>query len=135
QIGDACIIGVFSGDAAELQIASVSHRSLIALKKMRAALKKNAYPIQHVALGSLMLQKENYVGEHLSQEQACDLVPPDLWPIMDKISLEALAGIPLVAGDGVLGGIFLARDRPKSRPYSAEDIVFLQNMAGRLAFA
>lgn len=135
QIGDTCIIGIFSADAAELQVASLSHRSSIALKKMRTALKKNVYPIKHVGLGSLMLKKENYVGEHLSQEQISDLVPPDLWPVLDKISLKALAGIPLVAGDGILGGVFLARDRPKSRPYSPEEIAFLQNMAGPLASA
>jgi PAS domain S-box-containing protein len=135
QIGDACIVGFFSGEATELQIASIAHSSHSALEKIRAALKKGAYPIQHVGLAGLMLQRENYIGEDLSNQEACDLTPPDLWPLIDKISLKALVGIPLILEERVLGGIFMARDRTTSQPYSQEDIAFLQNLAGPLALA
>src|SRR5690242_14334821 len=60
QIGDVCVIGIFSEQKSDLQVASLSHRSPIALKRIRAALKKNIYPIQHVGFAGLMLQKETY---------------------------------------------------------------------------
>src|SRR5689334_15921840 len=71
QIGDLCIIGIFSEQKDELQVASVSHRFPIALKKMRSVLKKSTYPIQHVGFAGLMLHKETYIGNHPAYEQIC----------------------------------------------------------------
>lgn len=133
QIGDACLIGIFSEEGTKLQMASASHRSRAALKVMRAALKKKTYPIQHVGLGSFMLRREIYIGEQLTYEQACDVTPPDLWKITNKTGLKGLVGIPLLVGERVLGGIFVARDRAESQAYSPEDIAFLQSVAGPLA--
>ncbi len=133
QIGDTCIIGIFLREGAELQTASVSHRSPVVLEQMRTALEKKSFPIEHVALGSLILQGEKYIGEHLTYDQVCDLAPPNLWPVIDKAGLRGLAGIPLLGRERVLGGIFAARDDPESQPYSPEEIGFLQSIASPLA--
>ena len=133
QIGDTCIIGIFSAGGSQLQTAAVSHRTPEIVRQMRAVLEKKSFPIEHVGLGSLMLQKEVYVGEQLSHDQTCALIPPDLWPIIDKAGLRGLAGIPLLVSENVLGGIFVARDDPQSLPYDTEEIAFLQGIAGPLA--
>lgn len=134
QIGDACIIAIFSEEGSELQIVSVSHHSQTALEKMRAALKKT-YPIEHVLLGSLILQREKYVGEQLTYDQVCDLMPTDVWPIVDKDGFKGLAAIPLLVGERALGAIFVARHSPQSQAYSPEDITFLESIAGPLALS
>ncbi len=134
QIGDAAIIVIFMEGGSEVQIASVSHSSQTILDQIRAALKKS-YPIQHVGLGSLVLQRETYLGERLSYDQVCDLTPPDLWPMVDKGGFVGLVGIPLLVGERVLGAIFVARHTPESQPYSPEDVAFLQSIAGPLALA
>jgi PAS domain S-box-containing protein len=133
QIGDACVIGIFLEGGTELQMASVSHRSQTTLKAMRAALKQKTYPVQPAGLGSFMLQREKYIGEHLTYEQVCDLIPSDLWPIVDKGGFKSLAGIPLLVRERTLGGIFVARDHPESQAYGPDDIAFLQSIAGPLA--
>lgn len=133
QIGDACVIGIFSEGGTELQMASVSHRSQTTLNDMRAALKEKTYPVQRAALGSFMRRREKYIGERLTYEQACNLIPADLWPIVNKSGFKSIAGIPLVVRERVLGGLFVARDHPEPRAYSPDDIAFLQGIAGPLA--
>ena len=133
QIGDACVIGIFSEGGTELQMASVSHRSQATLKEMRAALKQKSYQVQEAGLGSFMLRREKYIAERLTYEQVCDLIPADLRPVVDKNGFKSLAGIPLLVRERVLGGIFVARDYPEPRAYSPDDIAFLQAIAGPLA--
>jgi signal transduction histidine kinase len=135
QIGDACLIVVFSGDETELQLTSVSHRSHAALEEMRTVLNNKSYPAQQVGLANFMLKREKYIGEKLSYEQVCDLIPPDLWLIVDKNGLKGLIGIPLLVHDHVLGAIFTARHRRDSIPYSPDDVAFLQSIAGPLTLA
>lgn len=132
QIGDMCLIMIFSDNATDVQLAALSHRSPIALEEMRTALYKKSYLISQVGLANLMLQKEKYVGEKLSYEQVCDLIPSDLWPIVSKNGFKGLMGIPLLAHDRVLGAIFVARHRRESHPYSLDDTAFLQSIAGPL---
>lgn len=133
QIGDACMIVVFSADGTELQLTSVSHRSQVALEEMRTALTRKTYSAQQVGLARFMLQKEEYIGEQLSYEQICSLIPPDLWPIISKNGFKGLIGVPLLLDERVLGAIFLARHRRESRPYSPDDVALLQSIAGPLA--
>jgi signal transduction histidine kinase len=52
-----------------------------------------------------------------------------------KNGFKGLIGIPLLVHDRVLGGIFTARHRRESQPYSPDDISFLQSIAGPLALA
>lgn len=133
QIGDACLIVVFSEDATELQLVSISHRSQAVVGEIRTVLNKKSYPVEHVRLAQLMLQGEKYVGERLSYEQVCDLIPPDFWPVVGKAGFKGLIGLPLLVHDHGLGAIFVARHRRDSQPYSQDDLVFLQSIAGPLA--
>lgn len=133
QIGDACLIVVFSEDGTELQLTSVSHRSAAAREEMRTALNKKNYPTEQVGLARFMLQKEEYLAEQLSYEQVCGLIPPDLWPVISKGGFKALVGIPLLLDTRVLGAIFLARHRRESRPYSPDDVALLHSITGPLA--
>ena len=133
QVGDACLIVVFSEDGTELQLTSVSHRSAAAREEMRTALNKRNYPAQQVGLARFMLQKEEYLAEQLSYEQVCELIPPDLWPVISKGGFKGLVGIPLLLDTRVLGAIFLARHRRESRPYSPDDVALLHSIAGPLA--
>lgn len=133
QMGDVCLIIVFSDDCTELHLASLSHRSQVALEEMRTVLiHKKSYPVTEVGLASLMLQREKYVGENLNYEQVCELTPPDLWPVVSKHGFNGFVGIPLLAHDRVLGAIFVARHRRESHPYTADEIAFLQSIAGPL---
>ncbi len=133
QIGDACLIVFFSDDGTQLQVASLSHRSQVALVELRTALTQKQYPIQQVGLAGFMLQREKYIGEHLTYAQVCDLISPDMWPIVDKNGFKGLIGIPLLVRDHVFGAIFIARHRRNSLPYSSADLAFIQSIAGPLA--
>lgn len=132
QLGDVCLIVVFSDDCTEFQLISLSHRSQVALDEMRLALDKKSYPVKDVGLAALMLQRDVYVGENLDYDQVCQLIPPDLWPVVSKRGFNGFVGIPLLAHDRVLGALFTARHRRESRPYTADEITFLQSIAGPL---
>lgn len=133
QIGDACLIVFFSDDGTQLQVASLSHRFPVVLEELRTAFSQKKYPIQQVGLAGFILQREKYIGEHLTYAQVCELIPPDLWPIVDKNGFKGLMGIPLLVRDRVFGAIFIARHRRDSQPYSSADLAFIQSIAGPLA--
>lgn len=131
-LGDACIIAMFSEQLDELRAVSVSHRSPLALKQLRVALKRDVFPIEHVGFAAPLLKGETCVVDHPTYEQACDLLPPELWPLAEKIRIKSLAGFPISAGQQVLAGLFVARERPASQPYSQKELADLQAIAALL---
>lgn len=66
------------------------------------------------------------------QEDVRAHLAPDLWPLLEFSSVHSVMIIPLIIQDRLFGALSVTRDRP-GRPYSEEDKVFLEALAGRAA--
>jgi GAF domain-containing protein len=70
----------------------------------------------------------------VTPERIRNLVHEHYWPTIERMRIQSLIVVPLRARGRPVGAILAARD-DGGPGYSAEDVVFLQQLAGRVALA
>ncbi len=70
----------------------------------------------------------------VTPEQMRSLVDQQFWHYVERVSLYSLVVVPLKARGRLVGAMLSARDAG-GRAYTSDDVVFLQQLAGRVALA
>jgi PAS domain S-box-containing protein len=133
-IGDACAIRLVSDDELWLNLVSLYHPEAKKLAFLREMLEANPLPADTGLGGQVIRTSQAVVIPVISPQQLKASVPSTAWPILEHVSIHSLLVVPLRAQGRVLGTLTLTRDQPE-RPYTSEDLIFLQDLADRAALA
>jgi PAS domain S-box-containing protein len=132
-LGDGCIISVFSEDRSFLQVVAVSHQNMQMAQDVRTVVAGKSYLIRNTALDTLIQKAEIFINEALTYEGSCKMLPPEVWPLLEKDGLNSLAVIPLRVREYAVGAISIIRSHSELTPFDDVDAAFLRGMANPLA--
>jgi PAS domain S-box-containing protein len=131
---DGCIIALSADDQTHRQVVAVSHRKSRIAQEIRMSVANKINSKQNTDLSALLQRNESFIGEALTYDQARQLLPPELLPILEeKEGPNGITRIPLLVRDNTLGAIFVVRSDSGSAPFSSGDIAFLKSIAYLLA--
>jgi signal transduction histidine kinase len=68
----------------------------------------------------------------VAQEQVRSRVNPEAWPYLERYGVHSVLITPIKIDDRVVGTLGVTRDKP-GRPYTTDDQLFLEAIAGRAA--
>lgn len=133
-IGDACVIRLVSDDRKYLEVASLYHSKSMTLDILRALLKASPLPLDAGLEGRVTQTGQPALVPVISPAQLKSSLPSPDRSIWERIGIHSMLVIPLGAHGEVLGTLTMTRDGP-GRPYTQEDLAFLQDIADRAALS
>ncbi|HEY3228652.1 MAG TPA: PAS domain S-box protein [Roseiflexaceae bacterium] len=133
-IGDACTVGLLSEDGQWLGLLASYHPDPEGLAFIRALRDAPRYPVGQNQAGQVVQTGQPFLMPIVPPEAVRAQVKPELWPDLDRFGIAGVLIVPLRARGRILGTIGLTRDQP-GRPYTADDQVFLQDLADRAGLA
>jgi PAS domain S-box-containing protein len=133
-LGDACVVTLLSEDQATLQVVAIGHPLPEGVAFMRAIMPREPYPAGKGAAGRVARSGEALLIAEIPPEQARAQVQPEYRGYLDRFGMSSLLIVPLRARGHILGTLGLSRDQP-GRPYTDDDLRFLQELADRAGLA
>lgn len=133
-VGDTCVIRLVSEDGQWLTPVVGCHpdpEALVPIGEILTTVARHGHqnPVdQRLENGRPILHSDT------TPEQLRALIGPEVWPWLTGYPIYSVAIIPLWAPGQVIGMLGVARITP-GRPYTDDDVNFLQDMADRVALA
>ena len=132
QVGDLCVLNILDEQEGVLRPMALDQpyidgRPLLPVNKDLTPLPLGAPGVGHVAQSGEAIQVADPDGEKIKA-----LVRSEFHPYLDYFGVHALLIVPMRSQGKVIGTITLARCG-STKPYSAEDLAMLQNLADRSA--
>jgi PAS domain S-box-containing protein/putative nucleotidyltransferase with HDIG domain len=133
-IGDLCLITMLSRDGGSLTLEALAHPDpevdALARAMYEAAPQHPDDPIIH----DLIREGRPLLIPEIAPEDARAMLKPQFQPFVDGVGILGILAVPLRVKRGVAGVLGLARTRP-GRPYTEENLAFVQELAERAALA
>jgi PAS domain S-box-containing protein len=133
-IGDACIVTLVSDDGQSLRLAAAHHADASVVGFLRARFGGAPQRVGEGAIGRVALTGQPTLIPIISQDELRSAIKPEYRPYPERFGMYSLLIVPLRAQGRVIGTLGLVRDHP-GQPYTADDQVFLQDLADRAALA
>ena len=132
-IGDSCVVTLVSLDGRAVQ-PTAWYRADPEGQAMLEARLKAPQPVDQGRAGQVISTGRALLVPTLTEEQARGSMAPEFVSYVDRFGVSSVLLVPLRAQDHVIGTLGLTRDRG-GRPYTHDDLVFLQDIADRAALA
>ncbi len=133
QIGDFCAIRLLAEDGVQLNTVAVYHPDPVA-QPLVEAVSRLPYRADEGFTGRVIQSGQTLRIPVVSPEDLRVGINPVLWPYLEQVGLYSLLGAPLRVRGQVIGSVGATRSRP-GLPYTAEDELFLQELADHAALA
>ncbi len=133
-IDDLCVVRLLSEDGCWLEPVAVHHTDPDALALMRDLVARDPFPADEGFLGQVIQRGEPLFIPQLSDEDLARLIKPEYAPYLERYRLASALAVPLRVGGRVIGAIGAWRATP-DRPFTEDDLTFLQELADRAAQA
>lgn len=133
-LGDTCVIRLLSEDGQWLQAAACYHPDPAVLAALRELLATVPQRADEGLAGRIIVSGEPLLVPVVSPGQIGPQLKAEYRPLMERIGVHSILAAPLRAEGRIIGVLGLTRDRP-GRPYTTEDLTFLQHLADRAALA
>ncbi len=133
RVGDLCL-GLTIRDDDTFELLAFHHRrpdAVMLVEELRGAATRL---LDGTPAGSVVRSGRPLFIPVVTPEQMRPLVNEDYWTFVERAGLASLIVAPLKAQGRLVGAILAARNAG-SAPYDSEDVVFLQQLAGRVALA
>ena len=131
-IGDACVITLLSEDRQALVPVAYYNTNAQAAALMRSLLANARIPIGSGISGQVALFSTMVMIPDLTLDEARVRVHPSLKAYVDQVGLYGVIIVPLKIRDRLVGTLGVTRDRP-GKPYTSDDLAFLESLAGSVA--
>ncbi|MBZ0292947.1 MAG: PAS domain S-box protein, partial [Anaerolineae bacterium] len=132
-IGDMCEVALVSAEGQQLEPVAFYHPNPEAHEYIRE-LYATTQPQSSAILDSIRETTQSVLVPDLTKEEACALFPPRYHAFVNRFGVYSLLMVPLRVQGEVIGILGVTRDS-SDRPYTPDDQVFLENLAGRVALA
>lgn len=135
QIGDGCLIKLLDG-AGRLQNAASAHRDPGLGADWKAFLhqRKAANSADSAEAAEVVRSGLPHVKAEIEPATLAARVGEDLRPMFERLNVCGFAIVPIRARQAILGTLALVRSRTGA-PYTADDVVLLQELADRAGLA
>lgn len=131
-IGDACVITRLSDDEQWYETIAFYHADPAVIAAMTPLLTAAPVPVTAEWLQRMISTGQPLFVPVMSSEEARRTISPRHWSYLDQVGVHSLLIVPLQVQGRVIGTLGLSRDR-SNRPYTADDRIFLQELADRAA--
>ena len=128
-VGDACVITRMSPDGRSAIPAAYYHTNPDGLKHLKKMLPKMAIPLGQGVVGTVAQTGKPLLIPVLEEEPNVELLPESV-EYAERFGVHSLLVVPILSNEKVIGTLGITRDRP-GRPYTTDDQLFLEAMAGR----
>lgn len=132
--GDACFICLLSDDGQWLKLVTLHHPNPEAVALMHDLMSNAKLPLDEWIGGVVIETNRPLLIPDLAKEQIPSSFKPEYRQYLDRFGVQSVLIVPLRAQGRVIGTLKLARETP-DHPYTADDQLFLQNLADRVALA
>lgn len=130
-VGDFCIVQQISADGTHLNAAVLSHADP-SRQALLETMKDVPYPVGAGFMGRVAQTGQAAFIPEITPDQVRAGANPELWPTLEQLGIFSILIVPLRFRERLLGVVGCARSRP-GFPYTADDQVFLQDLADRAA--
>ena len=134
HIGDTCVITLLSEDGEWLDPVAFYNPDNEALEFAKIILPNSAYRLGQDLVSQTIRSRQPLLIPIIPQEKIRAEVQKQYWPWLDRFGVYSILIVPLLMHGYLVGTIGLSRDHP-GNPYQDEDLVFLQDLADRIALA
>lgn len=131
-IGDACVITRLSDDEQWYETIAFYHADPAVIAAMTPLLTAAPVPVTAEWLQRMISTGQPLFVPVMSSEEARRTISPRHWSYLEQVGVHSLLIVPLQVQGRVIGTLGLSRDR-SNRPYTADDRIFLQELADRAA--
>ncbi|HEX6287541.1 MAG TPA: GAF domain-containing protein [Herpetosiphonaceae bacterium] len=132
-IGDFCSLRLIADDGPWLVTMGVYHPDPAA-RPLVEAVNALPYRVDEGFMGQVIQSGQTLRIPELSPEEVRAMIKPVLWPYLEQVGLYSVLMAPLRVRGQIIGAVGATRSTP-GRPYTADDEVFLQDLADRAALA
>jgi signal transduction histidine kinase/DNA-binding response OmpR family regulator len=133
-IGDVCVLRRIAADEQTLEVVALHHVTPRALALARALFASVPQPVDEGLSGKVIRNKRGVLLPVIDPEVARSHARAMYQSYLEHVGMHSLIVVPLVVRDRVLGTLAVSRDQA-GRPYTAEDLHFLEAVADRAAWA
>jgi GAF domain-containing protein/anti-sigma regulatory factor (Ser/Thr protein kinase) len=133
-LGDLGVVGLLSDDGQQLRLAAIAHHDPEALAVMTQLLGDFPLRVDEGISGYALRTGQGQLLPQIQPEQLRAQIKPEHWPYLDRFGIHSLMVAPLRVGGEVVGTLGALRDTP-GRPYTADDLTMLQELADRAGLA
>jgi|GEM_PF-2143332 len=135
-VGDGCVIALAAEDEFHLRVEAVSHRDAQVTRQAERLIEENESTLKTAKLSTLLVQsKKPFNHQALTYEQACEVFPAQLLPLLKKHGLTGVIGIPLTGRESALGVMFVIRNAAWIVPFKEDEIAYLRSIASPLSMS
>jgi diguanylate cyclase (GGDEF)-like protein len=131
-VGDSCVLTLLSGDGEQLELAAFHHTNPAALELMTEMFASSLVPAGTGAVRQVIATGKPMFLPRLADQDPHRLINPDYAVYQNRFGIDSLMVLPLIVQGQVIGTLGLTRDHP-GRPYTDEDLSFVQNIANQAA--
>jgi PAS domain S-box-containing protein len=131
KIGDACIIKLLSTDGSRFDIASLCHRDPDAQSFLTDLYSNKVYLINESFSGQVLVNDKPLL---LPVVEDLSLLSTPYKEYAERFNLSSVVIVPIQVEGKIIGTLSLSRNTP-GNPYTLNDQLFLQNVAGKIGFA
>ena len=132
QVGDLCVLNILDEQAGLLRSMALDQPYFDGRPLLPDYRTLPPFPIGTPGAGAVALSGEALQVADPTGERIKPLVRQDFHPFLDHFGVHGLLVVPMRSQGHVIGTISLARCG-STKPYSAEDLAMLQNLADRSA--
>lgn len=134
RLGDLCLCLLIGERGDTFDVAAYHHRRPDAVMLIEELRDTVTHLLDKTPAGRVISKGRPLFIPVVTPEQIKTLVHPDYWPYVERVGLHSLVVVPLKARGTTVGAILVARDEP-ARPFGYDDLLFMQQLAGRAALA
>jgi PAS domain S-box-containing protein len=133
QIGDFCAIRLLSDEWPWLVTVAVYHPDP-EVRPLVEAVTALPYRADEGFMGQVIQTGQPLRIPVITLEEARAGIKPELWEYLGPVGLHSVLTVPLRVRGQIIGAVGVTRSKP-GQPYTADDEVFLQELADRAALA
>lgn len=133
-IGDVCVLRRIAADEQTLDVVALHHVSPRALALARALFASVPQRADEGLSGRVIRNKRGVLLPVIDPQVARSQARAMYLPYLEHVGMHSLIVVPLVVRDRVMGTLAVSRDQA-GRPYTEEDLHFLEAIADRAAWA
>jgi PAS domain S-box-containing protein len=133
-VGDACVLTLISEDAQWLNPAAFYHPDPDSLTFLRATLPTTPYRVDQGAPGRVAWTGAPVLVPVVPLESYRAQITPEYMPYLDRFGIASILIVPMRVRGRIVGTLGVTRDKP-GHPYTADDQIFLQDLADRAGTA
>jgi PAS domain S-box-containing protein len=133
-VGDSCTVGLLSEDGQWLEAVASYHPDPEGLAFIQALMASTRSPVGQDLVGQVVQTGQPLLLPIVPPETVRARMKPEFWPYLERFGMASVLIVPLRARGHIRGVVRVARDQP-GRPYTADDQLFLQDLADRAGLA